>query len=65
MFLTETVKILFVEGDCSSIEEGDTKKLSPNISSVDIFIDDKFGVQNRESSLVLCLSSPEERMQHF
>ena len=59
------MKILFVEGNCPSIEEGDTKKLSPNISRVDIFIGDKFGVQNRESSIALCLLSPEERMQRF
>ena len=39
--------------DCPSIEESDTKKLSPGIRRVDIFVGDKFRVQNRGSSTVV------------
>ena len=49
----EFVKRLLVKVDCPSIEESDTKRLSPGIGRVDIFIGGKFRMQNRESSLVL------------
>ena len=51
------VKRLLVKVDCPSIEESDTKRLSPDISRVDIFIGDKFRVQNRGSVLCFFLSN--------
>ena len=54
------MKRIFVKGNHPSIEKIDTKNPSADISRVDIFISDKFRVQNRESSLVLFY-----QMQHF
>ena len=46
----------FVKDNYSSLERSDNKKFSLDIGRVDIFIGDKFRVQNRGSSLVLFLS---------